>query len=201
MYISANLFIPKSFAKPANPLLQSFSLAQFSKNINCLITAPRRIALSPQRPVGRRIRALPSDGPLRFRTAPDHCTLALEIVRRVTSLRRRVSPSDRVRRALTQTRPVPKAVRYYRLPLIAYRLLLTSSPHHCRVSTMSLPVPPSLRPVRHVTHPHQPSHMAPRHPSIPDPTYDVMLMSSVKKAPKTNFSIFFPKNTFFLTFL
>lgn len=88
------------------------------------------------------------------------------------------------------------------LPLTAFPFPLyvmhTSPPRHCRISATSTSISPSLWPVRHVTRPGQPTHRLPCHPAVPDPTSDIMLTSSIKKAPKTNFFIFCLKNMFFL---
>ena len=77
-------FIPENLRKPKISFIQSFVPAQFSRNNNCLLDGPRRIALPSPRPVIHQIRALPSDGPWRFRTAPDRRPLAPEKCQRMT---------------------------------------------------------------------------------------------------------------------
>lgn len=72
---------------------------------------PAVIVLAVSSSVHRRIRALPSDGPRRFRNPSAVCPLASEIVSRLTFSLGRVSVSNCSGRPLTDTGPVPKAVR------------------------------------------------------------------------------------------
>jgi len=70
---------------------------------------------------------------------------------------------------------------------------------HCHLSVISAPDPPSLQVVCHVPHPCGP--LTDHHVITPyhDPTYDVMLTSSKKRAKAQNVNIW-PKITVFRTF-
>lgn len=141
-----------------------------------LILRARLIVLSSSHPVDRRIWAIPSDGSLEFRTAPDAGTLATDIVRMVTLGLGHTSIFHCVGRPLAKTTTIP----YVTSPSLL---------RHRHVSITSALDRPLLRPVCHVSGPPRPNHRPPRHHSVPDPTCDVTLTSSEKHAKRPNFHI------------
>lgn len=87
----------------------------------------------------------------------------------------------------------------YHSPFPLY-VILKSPPRHCRISVTSASIPPLFRHVHHVTHPCQPSHMATHHPTVLDPTNDIMLTSSIENAPNNKFFHISRKNRIFSHF-